>query len=262
MLPEQNTGSLEPCKYGEHAIAKLLSMASRAGSARSDLLASVYGGGNVVGHLGSLGGLVPMGIGSRNIDIAYSILKKNSIRVGRYDTGGDLGRKIRMDTASNEIALGYIERSESNVQRAEKLNEFKGRKIRVLIVDDSALVRNIINKGIGLSSEFSVVGEAADPYEARKLILETNPDVLCLDVIMPRMDGISFLKKIMQFKPIPTVIVSTITKTGSEMWEKARRAGAVDIVDKEDLKIYQGLTTIEQVLLPKLRRAAETILQR
>jgi len=259
MLPSQNDGSLEPGKYGEQSINKLLLMAAKAGCSRSELVASIFGGGNVVGHLGSLGGLVPMGIGNRNIDIAHSLLSKHSIRVTGGDTGGELGRKIRMNTATNEIKVEFIQRSNVNIQRAEKLNTFKGREIKVLVIDDSQLVRKILIKGIEAADNLTVVGEAENPYEAREMLLEKDPDVLCLDVIMPKMDGITFLKKIMQYKPIPTVIVSTITKRGNEMWEKARKAGAVDIVDKEELKIYQGLTAIEQVLIPKLRRAAETV---
>ena len=80
-----------------------------------------------------------------------------------------------------------------------------------------------------------VCGEAENPYEAREQVLQLDPDVLCLDIIMPRMDGLTFLRKIMQYKPIPTVIVSTIAKQGSAMRRKVLDAGAVDVVDKEEL---------------------------
>jgi two-component system chemotaxis response regulator CheB len=88
------------------------------------------------------------------------------------------------------------------------------------------------------------------------MILDLDPDVLCLDIIMPRMDGLSFLKKIMRYKPVPTIIVSTIAKKGSEMRIKVLEAGAVDVVDKEDLDLYQRKEAVAETLLPLLRKAA------
>ena len=106
------------------------------------------------------------------------------------------------------------------------------KKIRVLVVDDSALARKIISDILRKDPEIEVVGTANDPYMARDKIQQLNPDVLTLDVEMPRMDGISFLKILQKQRPIPAVIISSITQAGSEAALGALGAGAVDVLAK------------------------------
>lgn len=106
------------------------------------------------------------------------------------------------------------------------------RRIRVLIVDDSALVRKALTDGLGADPEIEVVGTAIDPYVARDKILQLNPDVITLDIEMPRMDGLSFLKLIMQHRPMPVIIISSLTTGGSGKALEALQAGAVDIMAK------------------------------
>lgn len=106
------------------------------------------------------------------------------------------------------------------------------RRIRVLIVDDSALVRKALTDSLGSDPEIEVVGTAIDPYVARDKILQLNPDVLTLDIEMPRMDGLSFLKLIMQHRPMPVIIISSLTTGGSHKALEALQAGAVDIMAK------------------------------
>src|ERR1700683_4024907 len=106
------------------------------------------------------------------------------------------------------------------------------RKIRVLVIDDSALARKFISDMLRKDPEIEVVGTANDPYMARDKILELNPDVLTLDVEMPRMDGISFLKILQKQRPIPAVIISSIPQAGSEAALGALAAGAVDVLAK------------------------------
>lgn len=261
MLPYEEDGTLDRGKYGDFAIDALIHVALRLGSDKRDLVATVVGGGNVVGHLGALQKLQGMNIGERNIEVAIKLLAKHQISIIRRDVGGVQGRKIKMDTETNEILITKIQGSSDRQGRAARYEAFGQRKIRVLIVDDSSTVRRLIRAGIEMSEDMEVIGEAADPYEARVEILEHDPDVVCLDVIMPRLDGHAFLKKIMRYKPIPTVIVSTIAKEGSEMRKKLFSAGAVDVIDKEDLRIYQGMDILQRVLLPKLRAAAHTVVK-
>jgi len=102
------------------------------------------------------------------------------------------------------------------------------RAIRVLIVDDSALVRNILKQGLSMDPAIEVVGTAPDPYIARDLIVQLQPDVLTLDVEMPRMDGVAFLRKLMPQYPIPIVMVSSLTQRGKQITMEALEAGAVD----------------------------------
>jgi CheY-like chemotaxis protein len=172
----------------------------------------------------SAGTLGLFDIGGRNVRVAETLLAHHGIRILRDETGGGSGRKIYMDTATNVIAVEAIRRSGENVERDQKLEELKGRRIRVLVVDDSRTVRTILRRGIELADDMAVVGEAVSPYEAKEKILELDPDVMCLDIIMPRMDGITFLWKVMRYKYLPTVIVSTIAKRGTEMGRRARRA--------------------------------------
>ncbi len=106
------------------------------------------------------------------------------------------------------------------------------RPIKVLIVDDSAIVRKLIGDTLRAEPDIEVVGGAADPFQARDMILLHKPDVLTLDVEMPRMDGITFLKKLMEHHPMPIIIVSSVTKAGSAASIEALRSGAFDVIPK------------------------------
>lgn len=104
--------------------------------------------------------------------------------------------------------------------------------IRLLIVDDSALVRKVVTESLRPFPDIEVVGTAVDPYVARDRILDLDPDVITLDIEMPRMDGISFLKLIMQHRPMPVIIMSSLTQAGSAKAMEALQAGAVDVIGK------------------------------
>ena len=105
------------------------------------------------------------------------------------------------------------------------------KRIRVLIVDDSAMVRKIVTSSLAPFPEIEVVGTAPDPYIARDRILELEPDVVTLDIEMPRMDGITFLKVLMKHRPMPVIIMSSLTQAGSDKALEALQAGAVDVAD-------------------------------
>jgi two-component system chemotaxis response regulator CheB len=106
------------------------------------------------------------------------------------------------------------------------------KKIRVLVVDDSAVVRRMISDALAADPEIEVVGTACDPYVARDQILKLNPDVLTLDIEMPRMDGLTFLRILQQHRPMPVVIVSSLTQAGSQAAMAAMELGAVDVLAK------------------------------
>ena len=108
------------------------------------------------------------------------------------------------------------------------------RRIRVLVVDDSAIVRKSISDALALDPDIEVVGTACDPYVAREKILALDPDVLTLDLEMPRMDGLTFLRILMQHHPLPVVVVSSLTQAGSQAALAAMEAGAVDVLAKPD----------------------------
>lgn len=129
-------------------------------------------------------------------------------------------------------------------------------RIKVLIVDDSALVRNILANGLSRDPQIQVVGKAADPYQARDLIVHRRPDVLTLDVEMPRMDGLEFLKKLMPQYPIPVIMVSALTKRGAEVTLDALASGAVDFVTKPAMNVANGLEMLMKELREKVKMAA------
>ncbi|WP_303722817.1 chemotaxis response regulator protein-glutamate methylesterase [Malonomonas rubra] len=128
--------------------------------------------------------------------------------------------------------------------------------IRVLVVDDSALVRNILSQGLSIDPNIEVVGTASDPYIARNKIIELNPDVLTLDVEMPRMDGVAFLRKLMPQYPIPTVMVSSLTQRGKQITLDALAAGAVDFVAKPSSNVATGLNDMLMELRAKVKIAS------
>ena len=106
------------------------------------------------------------------------------------------------------------------------------RKIRVLIVDDSAFVRRIATETLNADPEIEVVGSAPDPYQARDRIKALSPDVLTLDLEMPRMDGLTFLRLLMEHRPMPVIVLSSLTQRGSDFAFEALRLGAVDVLGK------------------------------
>lgn len=135
------------------------------------------------------------------------------------------------------------------------------KKIKVLCVDDSALIRSVMTEIINSQPDMMVVGTAADPLVARDLIKVTNPDVLTLDVEMPRMDGLEFLEKLMRLRPMPVVMVSSLTERGSEIALRALELGAIDFVTKPRLGVRDGLLNYTELIAGKIRAAACARLQ-
>lgn len=130
------------------------------------------------------------------------------------------------------------------------------RIIRVLVVDDSALVRNILETGLNSDPGIEVVATASDPYMARDRIISLRPDVLTLDVEMPRMDGVEFLRKLMPQYPLPVVMVSSLTERGKQITLEAMDAGAVDFVTKPKANIADGLKQMMTQLRTKIKIAS------
>ncbi|OSN04934.1 chemotaxis response regulator protein-glutamate methylesterase [Lonsdalea iberica] len=130
-------------------------------------------------------------------------------------------------------------------------------KIKVLCVDDSALMRQIMTEIINSHPDMEVVATAPDPLVARDLIKKFNPQVLTLDVEMPRMDGLDFLEKLMRLRPMPVVMVSSLTGKGSEITLRALELGAIDFVTKPQLGIREGMLSYSELIADKIRTAAK-----
>lgn len=131
------------------------------------------------------------------------------------------------------------------------------RRCKVLIVDDSAVVRQLLSEILAADPEIEVVGTAADPYLAREKIKRLNPDVLTLDVEMPRMDGLMFLHNLMRLHPIPVVMISSLTQRGADTTLQALALGAVDFVSKPTLDVQRGLRGFAEEIIAKVKMAAQ-----
>jgi two-component system chemotaxis response regulator CheB len=129
-------------------------------------------------------------------------------------------------------------------------------KIRVLVVDDSALVRKLLTQMLESDPGIEVVGTASDPFVAREKIKQLNPDVLTLDVEMPRMDGITFLGNLMRLRPMPVVMVSSLTERGAEVTLDALSIGAVDVVTKPKIDLAHTLEDYAEEIVGKVKAAA------
>jgi len=135
-------------------------------------------------------------------------------------------------------------------------------KTRVLIIDDSALVRSLLTEIVNREPDLEAVGAAPDPLVAREMIRALNPDVLTLDIEMPKMDGLDFLERLMRLRPTPVVMVSTLTARGAEATFKALELGAIDFVSKPRLGIAAGLQDLAADICEKIRAASRARMHR
>ncbi len=192
------------------------------------------------------------------------------VRHGAQRTG--IGRQLRFARAGNDprrrgrTGTGFYRRIAIHLPlrifrgRARFLLRFRGArviagaKIKVLIVDDSAIVRKLLGEALAAESDMEVVGTAPDPYIARDKILALSPDVLTLDIEMPRMDGLTFLKKLMLFHPMPVIVISSLTQASCQAGVEALRGGAVEVMAKPGGPYSIGELKIS--LAAKIRAAA------
>ena len=244
----QNPNETNIGRFGDLATHHIIDTLYRLDRDPAHYRARIFGGGNVVSHLNA-----GMGIGTKNIAAAESVLKEYGIQITERKVGGRQGMKIYFNTSDFSVISRPV---------GEEKKDFSSRSIRVLVVDDSALVRSILTQVIGETPGMEVAGVAKDAFEARNLILSLKPDVVSLDIIMPRLDGLKFLDKLMRHFPIPVVIVSTIAKRQSDIEQKAKRLGAVGVIDKDSLEIYKGLDNARKSYIPMLKTAANTNIKR
>ena len=131
-------------------------------------------------------------------------------------------------------------------------------KVKVLIVDDSALVRQVLTSVLESNKNIEVVGAAKDPFDARDKIKEFLPDVLTLDIEMPKMDGVTFLKNLMRLRPMPVIMISSLTENGAEITLEALECGAVDFVSKPKIDVQAGLNDYADEIIEKVLSAAKS----
>lgn len=136
------------------------------------------------------------------------------------------------------------------------------KKIRVIVVDDSALVRGLLSEIINRQRDMECVGAANDPLIAREMIRDLDPDVITLDIEMPKMDGIDFLARLMRLRPMPVVMISTLTERGAEVTMRALELGAIDFVAKPRIGLADGINELAGQIVEKIRVAASAHIRR
>jgi chemotaxis receptor (MCP) glutamine deamidase CheD/CheY-like chemotaxis protein len=245
MLPEA-AGAGDPGRYGDTSIRQLIKTLFALDPNPGHYRARVYGGGQVIGHLGALGD-----IGARNIEIARRLLAEFGIDIQHEDVGGNQGRRIAFNTQIDVVECRIVGSNRSSTSGAQTLSS-----TRVLIVDDSPVARRLLRMGLEGCEGISVIGEAGNAFEARDQVLSLDPDVLTLDVEMPHIDGVTFLRQLMKHMPKPVVVMSSLAAPGSELERRARAAGAFEVIDKGRLHAALGLDGVRTLLAPVLRRAA------
>ena len=129
--------------------------------------------------------------------------------------------------------------------------------IKVLVVDDSALIRSILGEIINTQSDMQLVGAAPDAYAARELVNKHAPDVITLDIEMPKVDGLTFLDKLMKARPTPVIMISTLTEQGAEATIQALELGAVSFIPKPKLNVAEGMEQYQAIIVEKIREAAQ-----
>jgi two-component system chemotaxis response regulator CheB len=134
--------------------------------------------------------------------------------------------------------------------------------IRVLLVDDSVVVRSVLTKLLSQDPEINVIASATDPYDAREKVVQLKPDVVILDIEMPRMDGLTFLEKIMTHMPLPVVMCSSLTRERADLTMRAIELGAVDVVAKPSSTQTDGLHEVSIALIDKIKAAARARIRR
>ena len=270
-LPLASPNSKNLNKYGEYAIANLLKKFKEVNSSPRDLEAKIVGGGNVI-NITKIGA---DNIGEKNASMARQKLQNFKINITAESVGGNTGRKIRLYTESGKIDLRklkendtelqvtgqYLEKTTSiilpnSIRRAQAQQAIQSEEvspthiqsvkksgpIKILIVDDSKSMRMILRKMIEKYSDMLVMAEAENAHVAQEIIDKQKPDLITLDINMPGMDGVTFLKSYMPKTPIPTIMISSLNKAESGPVFEAIESGAFDYIKKPSLDEIENLS--------------------
>ena len=254
LLPDTTQGAVPSPRYGDFAIPQLLRQMTDKGAEFSRIEAKLYGGGNVVNHLNRTDG----NIGERNAEIALRLLKEARIPIIEQNLGGNKGRFIAVSCESFAVEHRFSDSERATLAGVE--HQTARDRVKVLIVDDSATVRTIFSKMLGQSKNIEIVGTAVDPFDAREKILALKPDVITLDIEMPKMNGVAFLEKIMKHRPLPVIMVSSLGSQG-EAAQRCLELGAVEFIHKPSQFDPALISELGEQLIAKVIAASATDLK-
>jgi len=248
---EDNTANSKG-RYGNSAMDIITRSLFAVDAEKSHYTAKVFGGASPLKT--DIGNAT--NIGSRNIEAAEKYLEAQGIPIVEKITGSKKGYRIYFDTSTGDVKTEEIISAADQEKALQKdLATGKVAAKKVLVVDDSALVRKVLTNTINSMPEYTVCGQAADAFQARDMLVNNSPDVMTLDIIMPKLDGISFLRKVTQHFPMPVIICSTIAKEGTAVQKDAFDAGALEVIDKDTLELYKGEDQVKKVIKQKLDSA-------
>lgn len=230
-------------KYGKNAIPNLLKEFKKKGSKKENLRAKIIGGGHVLDAVQES----ETEVGKENIKIALELLHKFEIQIEGKKVGGFRGKKVRFFTDSGLVQIKDIEQTEKTPPPPPKVNP-----IKVMVVDDSKPMRLLLKKMIEEDPLLQVLHLAEDANEALKLMRREKPDVITLDIQMPGMSGIEFLKLYMQNSPIPTIMVSGFSATDFDPIMESLENGAFDFIKKPS---FSDTAIMAKELQEKLKEA-------
>ncbi len=249
LLPDPMPNEAPSGRYGSIAIPAIIDAMIQDGSDKRSLQAKIFGGGSVL-----TGVTIGDGIGNRNIELARKMLGDLGIPVHEENVGGLRGRRICLNTQTFEV-VHKLQGNDKEVVDITGLGLFDMKKtVRVVIVDDSATVRSLFQK-IFTKHGIEVVGTAANPYEARDIIVKTKPDAITLDLEMPKMNGVVFLEKLMKHMPTPVVVVSSLGSQGAAAL-RTLELGAVEFIHKPSQFDPAVLRQLGEMLVEKVKAAA------
>lgn len=253
VFPEgANINKINRGRYGSTANNLIAQSLFAVDAERSHYVAKIFGGSNPLqADIGS-----DTKIGARNILAAENFLAEVGIPIIEKVVGNKKGYRIYFDTSVGNVKVEEIDHtSDAESKLKQYISSGKAKNKRVLVVDDSALVRKVLTNTINGITGYEVCGQAANAFEARDMLVNLNPDIMTLDIIMPKLDGISFLKKVNQHFPMPVIICSTIAKEGTAIQKDAYDSGAVEVIDKDTLELYKGVDTVKKTISLKLDSA-------
>lgn len=252
-LPHRN---VEALRYGDIAIPWLIeAMQEATGENPKDLSAKVVGGASSLGDHRHH-------VGPENILVAHKILQQFGIPIVGQDTGGTRGRKVIFHPSTGRLQVALLDSRPAEGFSPVSLPFFEGqtttprtlgkspttmsRKRRVLVIDDSKTIRNLLSKVLNASPDLEVVGVAENPIEADPMIEKLKPDVLTLDVHMPEMDGLTYLAQLLPKRPLPVVMITSISMEEGDTILRALELGAVDYIQKPNLPELEAMTPLIQ----------------